>query len=90
MIGLISVIIVSMINVFIFKSAPVMILVSIATIIIFLFYIAFDSQNIKRIYTNAQGSENIGAIALVASVSLVLDFINLLLSILTIFGGGDN
>ncbi|AKP67430.1 Bax inhibitor-1/YccA family protein [Companilactobacillus ginsenosidimutans] len=90
MIGLISIIVVSLINLLIFKSSLVMLLVNIAIVIIFLFYIAFDSQNIKAIYNNAQGSENLGAIALVASINLVLDFVNLFMSLLSIFGGGDN
>ena len=63
--------------------------INIAIIVVFLFYIAFDSQNIKRIYAQAQGSENLGAIALIASINLVLDFINVLLSILQIFGDNN-
>jgi len=89
MIGLISIIAVEAINLFIFKSSAIMMLVSAAIIIIFLFYIAFDSQNIKRIYQNNSGSQSLGAIALFASVNLVLDFINLFLSILQIFGDNN-
>jgi len=89
MIGLISIIAVEAINLFIFKSSAIMMLVSAAIIIIFLFYIAFDSQNIKRIYQNNSGSQSLGAIALFASVNLVLDFINLFLSILQIFGNNN-
>lgn len=89
LIGLISIIIVSFLNIVIFHSTFAALLVNIAVILVFLFYIAFDSQNIKRIYANAQGSQNIGAIALVASISLVMDFINIFLSILSIFGDSN-
>ncbi|WP_125588117.1 Bax inhibitor-1/YccA family protein [Companilactobacillus jidongensis] len=89
LIGLISIIVVSFINLVIFHSTVAALLVNIAVIIVFLFYIAFDSQNIKRIYANAQDSENLGAIALVASISLVMDFINIFLSILSIFGNSN-
>ncbi|MQS76235.1 hypothetical protein FHL06_07525 [Lactobacillus halodurans] len=89
MIGLISIIVVEALNIFLFKSAPLMMFISAAIIIIFLFYIAFDSQNIKRIYQNNAGSESLGAIALFASVNLVLDFINLFLSILQLFGDSN-
>ncbi|WP_125568231.1 Bax inhibitor-1/YccA family protein [Companilactobacillus insicii] len=89
LIGLISIIVVSFINLVIFHSTVAALLVNIAVIIVFLFYIAFDSQNIKRIYTSAQGSENLGAIALVASISLVMDFINIFLSILSLFGDSN-
>lgn len=89
LIGLISIIIVSFLNIVIFHSTVAALLVNIAVILVFLFYIAFDSQNIKRIYNNAQGSQNLGAIALVASISLVMDFINIFLSILSIFGDSN-
>ncbi|APX71745.1 Bax inhibitor-1 family protein [Companilactobacillus allii] len=89
LIGLISIIVVSFLNIVIFHSTVAALLVNIAVILVFLFYIAFDSQNIKRIYTSAQGSQNLGAIALVASISLVMDFINIFLSILSIFGDSN-
>lgn len=89
MIGLISVIAVSVINLLIFKSSLLNLGVNIAIIVVFLFYIAFDSQNIKRIYEQAKSSENLGAIALVASINLVLDFINVFLSLLQIFGNNN-
>lgn len=88
-VGLISIIVVEVINGLIFHSAPLMMLISGAIIILFLFYIAFDSQNIKRIYQNYSDSESLGAIALVASVNLVLDFINLFMSIIQIFGNNN-
>ena len=87
--GIIAIIVVEFMNVLIFKSTPLLMLTSAAIIILFLFYIAFDSQNIKRIYQNYSGSESLGAIALVASVSLVMDFINLFLSIIQIFGDNN-
>ncbi|MQS53125.1 Bax inhibitor-1 family protein [Companilactobacillus mishanensis] len=89
MIGLISIIVVSLINILIFKSSMIMLLINIAVVVIFLFYIAFDSQNIKRIYAQAEGSESLGAIALVASINLVLDFINVFMSLLSIFGDSN-
>ncbi|WP_300559797.1 Bax inhibitor-1 family protein [Companilactobacillus sp.] len=89
LIGLISIIAVSIINLVFFKSSLLMLGINIAVIVVFLFYIAFDAQNIKRIYEQAQGSETLGAIALVASINLVLDFINVLLSLLSIFGNNN-
>ena len=88
-IGLISIIVVELINLLIFKSSALMMITSAAIIILFLFYIAFDSQNIKRIYANNSGSSSLGAIALLASVNLVLDFVNLFLSILQLFGDNN-
>lgn len=89
MIGIISIIAIEAINLLIFKSTPLMMLVSAAIVILFLFYIAFDSQNIKRIYQNNSTSNSLGAIALLASVTLVLDFINVFLSLLQLFGDNN-
>jgi Integral membrane protein, interacts with FtsH len=88
-IGLISIIAVEALNLLIFKSSPLMMLISGVVIILFLFYIAYDSQNIKRIYQNNSTSESLGAIALLASVNLVLDFINLFLNIIQLFGNNN-
>ncbi|MCO6541861.1 hypothetical protein DS831_02620 [Bombilactobacillus bombi] len=89
MIGLIAVIVVSILNLVLFKSSLAMLIVNAITMILFLGFIAFDSQNLKQIYQQNQGA-NLGAIALIASINLVLDFINLLLSLLSIFGNNDN
>lgn len=88
-IGIISIIAVEALNLLIFKSSPLMMLISAVVIILFLFYIAYDSQNIKRIYQNNANSDSLGAIALLASVNLVLDFINLFMNILQIFGNNN-
>lgn len=87
-VGLIAVIVVSLLNLLLFKSSLGQLLISVVTIILFMGYIALDSQSLKRIYQTVPSS-SLGAIALVASVNLVLDFINLLMSILAIFGN-DN
>ncbi|UQS82154.1 Bax inhibitor-1/YccA family protein [Bombilactobacillus folatiphilus] len=88
-IGLVAILAVSLIDVFLLKSPLIALIVNIVTIIIFMGYIAYDSQNLKRIYTASQG-QNLGALALVASVDLILDFINLLMNLLAIFGNNDN
>jgi len=87
--ALIAVIVVELLNGLIFHSSAMMMITSAVIIVLFLFYIAFDSQNIKRIYQNYSDSESLGAIALVASVNLVLDFINLFMSIIQIFGNNN-
>ena len=87
--ALIAIIVVEAINLLIFHSSVLLMLSSAVVIILFLFYIAFDSQNIKRIYQQYSASESLGAIALVASINLVLDFINLFLSIIQIFGNSN-
>lgn len=89
LIGLVAILVVSLLDVFLFKSPMIALIINILTIVIFMGYIAFDSQDLKRIYANSQG-QNLGALALVASVNLVLDFINLLINLLAIFGNDNN
>ncbi|NVY96646.1 Bax inhibitor-1 family protein [Lactobacillus sp. DCY120] len=89
MLGLIAIIAVSILNLFFFKSAVAVLIMNVLSVIIFMGYIAFDSQNLKRIYQNVPAT-SLGAVALVASINLILDFINILISILSIFGNNNN
>ena len=56
MIGLIAVIVVSILNLVLFKSSLAMLIVNAITMILFLGFIAFDSQNLKQIYQQNQGA----------------------------------
>ncbi|UQS82995.1 Bax inhibitor-1/YccA family protein [Bombilactobacillus thymidiniphilus] len=85
--GLIAILAASLVNVFLLHNSFMGMVVNILTIIVFMGYIAFDSQNLKYLYAENKDS-NLGALALYASVDLILDFINILLSILSL--GNDN
>lgn len=90
-IGLIAIIVISLLDIFLFKSPMVELFINIISIVIFLALIAFDSQNLKRIYfVGSRTSSNLGGLALMASIDLILDLINLIMSFLAIFGNSDN
>lgn len=83
--ALIGIIIAILLNGFILQSQPVDYLISILTIIIFSGITAYDNQNIRNLYVASNGQAGNG-IAVFMALQLYLDFINLFLAILRIFG----
>lgn len=81
-IGLIAIIIVSLINIFI-GSTLIQMVVSALAIIIFLGLTAYDTQKIREqiMYSNFDDSAEISG-----ALTLYLDFINLFLNLLNLFG----
>lgn len=65
-------------------------LVSIATVVIFTGLTAYDSQKILRAAEHAENSETFQKLALYGALDLYLDFINIFLSLLRLFGNRRN
>lgn len=80
-IGLIAIIIASIINIFIGSSVMQMVISAIA-IVIFLGLTAYDTQNIRQLVSY----ENDGKMEVWGALSLYLNFINIFLSLLQLFG----
>jgi FtsH-binding integral membrane protein len=82
-IGLIAIIIASIINIFIGSTVMQMVISAIA-VIVFLGLTAYDTQKIREIVSvgGDTGKEEV-----MGALSLYLDFINLFLSLLQLFGG---
>ena len=82
-VGLIAVVIASIINIFIGSSLFAMVISAIA-IIVFLGLTAYDTQKIREMvsYDNDSGVAEISG-----ALTLYLDFINIFLSLLQLFGG---
>jgi FtsH-binding integral membrane protein len=81
-VGLIAIIIVSIINIFIGSSALQM-FISAAAVLIFLGLTAYDTQKIREQIMESSSP----AIEAMGALTLYLDFINLFLSLLQLFGG---
>jgi FtsH-binding integral membrane protein len=82
-VGLIAIVIASIINIFIGSSLMQMVISAVA-IVIFLGLTAYDTQQIREIVSDGEagdGAEISGAL------TLYLDFINIFLSLLSLFGG---
>ncbi|HBY19765.1 MAG TPA: hypothetical protein DEG71_01950 [Clostridiales bacterium] len=79
--GLIGILIATLVNMFV-RSSQVDLYISYAGVIIFLGLTAYDTQKIKEMYEQNR-SENI---AVLGALALLLDFVNLFLMLLRIFG----
>ena len=85
--ALIGIILATIVNLFVGSSMLNMI-VSYIGVVIFTGLTAYDSQKIKNMLYNADSmDEGMQKIALLGSLTLYLDFINLFLMLLRIFGG---
>jgi FtsH-binding integral membrane protein len=84
--GLIGLVIASIVNVFIHSSA-LGFMVSVLGVLVFVGLTAWDTQKLKS-YATVTGpmQENL---AIIGALALYLDFINLFLMLLRLFGGGD-
>lgn len=84
--GLIGVIIASIVNIFM-QSTAIQMAISYISVFIFIGLTAYDTQNIKRTYNEVAGSSELAArMAIYGALQLYMDFINLLISLIRIFG----
>ena len=84
--GLIGIIIASVVNIF-FHSELVQWMITYIGVLVFVGLTAYDTQNLKAIgRTGFSGAEMESKAAIIGSLRLYLDFINLFLMILRIFG----
>lgn len=81
-VGLIAIIIASIVNIFIGSTVFQMVISAIA-VIVFLGLTAYDTQKIREMVS----VDNDGKAEIMGALSLYLDFINLFLSLLQLFGG---
>jgi uncharacterized protein len=81
-VGLIAIIIASIVNIFIGSTVFQMVISAIA-VIVFLGLTAYDTQRIRQMVS----VDNDGKAEVMGALSLYLDFINLFISLLQLFGG---
>ncbi|MEO6883400.1 MAG: Bax inhibitor-1/YccA family protein [Bacteroidia bacterium] len=85
--GLIGIIIASVVNIFM-KSSGMDYLISFLAVLIFTGLTAYDVQKLKKIGSTVEnGTDSAAKLAIFGALSLYLDFINLFLALLRIFGG---
>ena len=83
--GLIGIIIASIVNIFV-QSGPMAFIISIIGVLVFVGLTAYDTQTIKNMYY-AGDSDSVGSKkALMGALRLYLDFINLFILLLQLFG----
>ena len=83
--GLIGIIIASLVNLFL-KSPAMYFVISILGVLIFVGLTAYDTQKIKNMYAVSDSGELMGKKAVMGALTLYLDFINLFIMLLRLFG----
>lgn len=87
MAALIGLVLASVVNIFL-GSSGMSFIISVLSVVIFSGLIAYDNQMIKRVYEQTNGQVGDGW-AISMALNLYLDFINLFLNLLRIFGRND-
>ncbi|MBY8607840.1 MAG: Bax inhibitor-1/YccA family protein [Burkholderia sp.] len=83
--GLIGIIIAGFVNLFLVSSA-LQFVVSVIGVLVFTGLTAYDTQRIKRIYIAGEAGEIAGKKAIMGALALYLDFLNLFLMLMRLFG----
>jgi FtsH-binding integral membrane protein len=87
--GVIGIIIASIVNIFIGSSAMQFAL-SVITVLVFAGLTAYDTQRLKDMYYSVQGDTlAMGRTAIMGALSLYINFLNIFLSLLSLFGNRE-
>jgi FtsH-binding integral membrane protein len=86
--GLIGLIIASLVNIFM-QSSMLDFAISAIGVLIFVGLTAYDTQKVKESYDSGHGAEVLQKTAVMGALSLYLDFINLFLMLLRLFGNRE-
>lgn len=89
MMGLIGIIIASIVNIFLGSSA-LQFAISVIGVLVFVGLTAYDTQRIKESYYELAGSDTLAKGAIMGALTLYLDFINLFVMLLQLFGQNRN
>jgi hypothetical protein len=86
--GLIGIILASLVNIFLASSA-LQFAVSVIGVLVFAGLTAYDTQQIKEMYFEGDGTAVAGRKAIMGALRLYLDFINLFVMLLSLFGNRE-
>jgi FtsH-binding integral membrane protein len=87
--GLVGLIVASLLNLW-FQSGVMALVISIIGVVVFAGLTAYDTQRTKSMYAHVAGTEDEGRVVIMSALSLYLDFINMFLFLLRIFGSSRN
>jgi FtsH-binding integral membrane protein len=83
--GLVGLIVASLVNLFL-QSGPLSLVISMVGVLLFAGLTAYDTQKVKSMYAEVAGTEYEGRTVIMSALTLYLDFINMFLFILRLFG----
>jgi FtsH-binding integral membrane protein len=87
--GVVGLIVASIINLFL-QSGPLSLAISAIGVLLFAGLTAYDTQKIKSLYVHVRGTDMMGKAVIMGALSLYLDFINMFLFLLRLFGSQRN
>jgi hypothetical protein len=88
--GVVGLIIAMLLNALVFHSGPMGLAISALGVLIFAGLTAYDTQKIKSMYDYVSGTEMQGKMVIMGALNLYLDFINMFLFLLRLFGSSRN
>jgi FtsH-binding integral membrane protein len=83
--GVVGLLVASLINIFL-RSSMMDLVISAVGVLLFAGLTAYDTQKIKSIYAYVAGTEMMGKSVVMGALNLYLDFINMFLFLLRLFG----
>ncbi|MES2253105.1 MAG: Bax inhibitor-1/YccA family protein [Pseudomonadota bacterium] len=83
--GLWGIILASLVNLFM-QSSAMQLMLSVLTVIVFTGLTAYDTQRIKEVYADSDSLDTASKKAVFGALMLYMDFINIFLSLLRLFG----
>ncbi len=86
--GLFGIVIASIVNIFM-GSTALQFAISVIGVLVFSGLTAYDTQRIKEMYNELDGSDVAGKKAIMGALALYLDFINLFIMLLQLFGNRE-
>src|SRR5438128_12152962 len=88
--GVVGLIVAMALNLFFFRSAGMALAISAIGVLVFAGLTAYDTQKIKSMYAYVAGSDMEGKVVIMGALNLYLDFINMFLFLLRLFGSARN
>ncbi|WP_114008288.1 Bax inhibitor-1/YccA family protein [Cohaesibacter intestini] len=88
MMGLIGIVIASIVNIFLGSNA-LQFAISVIGVLVFAGLTAYDTQQIKEMYFEGDSADTMGKKAIMGALRLYLDFINLFIMLLQLFGNRE-
>ncbi len=84
--GVVGLLVASIINIFL-QSSAMQFAISAIGVLLFAGLTAYDTQRIKSMYAHVAGTDMMGKTVIMGALSLYLDFVNMFMFLLQLFGG---
>ena len=87
--GVVGILVAMLLNMFIFQSSAMAMVISILGVLIFAGLTAYDTQMIKETYYHVRGTDFVGKAVIMGALTLYLDFVNMFQFLLSLIGNRE-